>query len=182
MAPRSFRVDPGASKLVLRTRAVGLLARLAHDLEIVATDLRGHGGPDGDGWTGELSVPVASLRVAGALKGEMVDPSVLSGSDRAEIERRVREEVLVGGSEVVVKAKGASRDRGEVTVTLGASSARVKVTLATADRQEGAVDVKGRCELSLRGLGGQEVKGPLGAFKVSDTIEVLFDLVLVPEA
>jgi hypothetical protein len=36
--------------------------------------------------------------------------------------------------------------------------------------------VSGRLELSIAGLGGGTVKGPMNAFRVKDTVEVLFDL------
>jgi hypothetical protein len=49
-------------------------------------------------------------------------------------------------------------------------------------REGGGAKVSGRCDISLKALGIHEVKGPLGAFKVSDTIEVVYSLSLIPGA
>lgn len=172
-----------ASRLVLRTRTSGILARFAHDLEIVATEVLFRAFVDGDTWTGEVSIPVASLRVAGVLKGgDKLDTSVLSASDQAEIEQRIRGEVLAGGPEVKVKASGQSRDRGEAVVSIGSQSARFPLSQSVEAREGGGARVSGRCDISLKALGIHEVKGPLGAFKVSDTIEVVYSLSLIPGA
>lgn len=180
MPKRTLRIDTGASRLAVRTHAKGMLARLAHDLEIVATTLDVRVDDDGGAWTAEIKVPVPSLRVDGALRGDRVDPTVLSPGDRAEIERKLREEVLVGGSEVIVRASGSAHERGEATVSFGSRSMRVPVSHQTTER-EGHIEVKGRCEVSLRELGVAEVKGPLGAFRVGDSIEVLYTLVFASE-
>lgn len=185
MAKRSFRLDNGASKLVLRTRAQGLLARLAHDLEIAATEITGSASLDveGDGgaWTADIAIPVSSLHVAGALHGDRLDTSTLSSKDRAEIERKIREEVLAAGPEIRARAEGPSRERGEATVSIGGSSARVRVSHSKSEPSGAGFSVTGRAELSLRALGIPEVKGPLNAFRVADTIEVLYTLVILPE-
>jgi hypothetical protein len=185
MAPSTLIPDKTASRLVLRTRTSGLLARFAHDLEIVATDLSLRASSEGDGgaWTAELSIPVAALRVAGVLKsGDKLDTSVLSASDQADIENRVRTEVLAGGPEVKVQASGTSRDRGEASVSIGSRSGRFPIAQSVEAREGGGATVSGRCDLSLRGLGIEEVKGPLGAFRVADTVEVVYTVVLVPGA
>lgn len=157
-----------------------MLAALAHDLEISATELRGTARLEGDAWSGELEIPVAGLRVAGTLRGDTLDPSGVSERDRREIEQRVRDEVLRGTDVVRVVASGATRARGEARVTLASGSAAQQVTLSTSDRDAGAVGVTGSCQLSMASLGVREVKGPLGAFKLKDGIEVLFDLTLRP--
>jgi hypothetical protein len=182
MAKRSFRIDKGASKLVLRTRAEGMLARLAHDLEIGATEIAGAASSDdGDAWTAELTIPVSSLRVAGALRGDRLDTSALSSKDRAEIERKIREEVLAAGPEVRARAEGPTRERGEATVSIGGASAPVRVSHSQVEPSGAGFSVTGRAEISLRALGVAEVKGPLNAFRVADTIEVLYTFVILPE-
>ena len=62
MEKRSFRIDKGASKLVLRTRAEGMLARLAHDLEIAAGEINGAASLDGDAWTAEVGRELEAAR------------------------------------------------------------------------------------------------------------------------
>jgi hypothetical protein len=181
MAKRSFQIDKGASKLVLRTRKEGLLARLAHDLEITAGEFAGSASVDGDAWTAEIAIPVSSLRVAGALRGDSLDTNTLSPKDRADIERKIREEVLSAGPEVRARAAGSAPDRGEATVSIGSSSARVHVSHAKTEPSGAGFSVTGRAEVSLRALNIREVKGPLNAFRLRDTIEVLYTIVILPE-
>lgn len=178
----THRLDLSASTLVLRTRAAGLLARLAHDLEIAAPELTAEATVDAAGaWSAEIVVPVAALRVAGTLHGDRLDRAGLSASDRAEVERKIREEVLAGTREVRVRASGASRDQAEARVALAQGAATVKARLSATDQPGGAVRVTGSSALSMRALGLREVKGPLGSFKLRDEIEVLFELTLRPE-
>jgi hypothetical protein len=157
-----------------------MLARFAHDLEITTSELAGHATLEGEGFSAELSARVASLRVAGVLRDGRVDPSVLSTSDRADIERKLRDEVFPGTSAVRVLARGASRARADVTVEI--ASGRQTRPVALEVQEEGdRSKVSGRVELSMKRLGMREVKAPLGAFRVSDGVEVLFDLTLRPE-
>ena len=174
-------VERASSKLAVRTRASGMLARLAHDLELVASDFTGHATLEGDGFSAELVVPVASLSVVGTLHGERVDASALSPADRADIERKIREEVFPGTREMRVHAKGTSRDRAEVTVEV--ASGRLSLPVALRVTEDAArTRVAGRVELSMKRLGLREVKGPLGAFRVRDEVEVSFEFTLRPEA
>lgn len=183
MPTSTLIADKTASRLVIRTRTSGLLARFAHDLEIAATDLSLKASSEGDAWTAELSIPVASLRVAGVLKGgDKLDTGVLSASDQAEIEGRIRTGVLAGGAEVKVQASGKSREKGEALVSIGSRSARFPLSQSVEARDGGGVKASGRCDLSLWGLGIEEVKGPLGAFRVADKVEVVYTIVLVPGA
>jgi hypothetical protein len=177
MATR-LTLDETSSTLRIRTRATGLLARLAHDLELVARGMRGEASDEGTTWTAELTVPVQQLRVAGTLRGDRLDPSALSTSDRAEIERKMVAEVL-GPAEVSVSASGSTRDAGDAKVTVRGRSARARVVLRLTEQEHG-VRVQGETELRLSELGIAEIRGPLGAFKVKDEVRVLFDLVLRP--
>jgi hypothetical protein len=176
----TFVIDSGSSRIAIRTRAKGVLATLAHDLELVTTEVRGRAVEEGNSWSAELTVPVESIHVAGALRGERVDPNVLSAADRADIERRLRREVLVA-PEVIASGRGAARDRGEVTVSVGAARATFPTTLQVAPAT-GRLLARGRAEVSLSALRIREVKGPLGAFKVGDRVEVLYELALGPES
>ena len=177
MAKR-FLVDPTSSTLRVRTRATGLLARLAHDLELVAREMRGEADDQDGAWTAELVVPVEALRVAGTLRGDRLDLDGLSPADREEIQRKLRSEVL-GPGEVHATASGPSRDRGEARITVSGKRGQARVALRVKD-EDGALRVAGESEVSLSQLGVAEIKGPLGAFKVKDKVSVLFDLVLRP--
>ncbi|WP_272421760.1 hypothetical protein [Polyangium jinanense] len=174
-------VDRSSSKLLVHTRASGMLARLAHDLEITASVFSGRATLEGEGFSAELVVPVAALQVVGTLHGERVDTSALSSSDRSDIERKIRDEVFPGTKEVRVHAKGTSRDRAEVTVEVWRGRSSLPVSLRVTE-EAGRTRVSGRTALSMMRLGLREVKGPLGAFRIRDEVEVLFDVTLRPEA
>jgi hypothetical protein len=179
MATTTLVVDPASSRIAIRTRATGMLAKLAHDLEIVASSIGGKATLDGEGFSAELVVPVAGLAVAGTLHGDRVDTAALSSSDRAEIQHKIRDEVFAATKEVRVKASGATRARADVTVEIATGRVSSPVTLDVEDRGD-VTRVAGRVELSMKRLGLKEVKGPLNAFRVSDGVEVLFDLTLRP--
>lgn len=85
----------GQSKIVVQTKATGMLARLAHDLEMVDG---GDGDGDGGGgkWAAEVVVPVRSLKVVGALKGGRVDLGVLSDGEKGRSNGRFRGRCLKG--------------------------------------------------------------------------------------
>jgi len=180
MPAQRLVLEKASSRLAVRTHASGLLARLAHDLEIVASEISGAATLEDEGFSAELVVPVAGLRVAGVLRGDKVDQAALSASDRSEIERKIREEVFSGTREIAVRARGASRDRADISVEI--ASGRQSLSVALRAREEGElVRASGRVELSMKRLGIKEVKGPLGAFRVDDAVEVLFELTLRPE-
>ncbi|MEJ7735172.1 MAG: hypothetical protein WKG00_39045 [Polyangiaceae bacterium] len=170
--------DLTASSLRIRTRASGLLARLAHDLELRATVLEGSVEEEPGSWTTDLRAAVSGLRVAGTLHGDRLDPAALSASDRAEIERKLRDEVL-RVAEVRVRATGRDRASAEVQV-IAARTAQTRASLSVREVAAGELQVVAALPLSLRALGVAEVKGPLGAFKVDDTVQVLVDLRLRP--
>jgi hypothetical protein len=176
----SWLVDPEASKLTVRTHATGMLARLAHNLELEASTLRGRASVAEEAFSAEIFVPVASLRVAGTLRGDRVHGAKLTASDRAEIERKLREEVLAGTVEVHAFGRGASRDRADITVEIASGKSTIPATLRVTE-EASLLHVAGRVELSLKRLRVPEIKGPLGAFRVSDAVQVLFAFTLRPE-
>lgn len=182
MASRAFRIDDKGSTVTIRTRASGVLARLAHDLEIRSTEVRGSAMTEGDSWAAEASLPVLSLRVIGARKGDRVDPNELSPDDRAEIERKIREEVFGGRGDIEVRGEGSTRMRGEGAVFIGgAPRGRIRLAQAATEADDGSVSVSGRSEVSLRALGIADVRGPLNAFRVSDTVEVIYNFRMVDD-
>lgn len=177
-----MKLDPSRSRVAVYTFAEGLLSALAHDLEIVAMDVSG----EADGDKAELRIAVGSLRVIGAMKRGRLDRDVLSASDRDAIEKQIRSEVLPG-VEVVARGERAGGSASvELTVPRG-KPARVSCKVhvsdepgATADAQDAQstrVRIKGTADVSLKAIGAPPVKGPMGAFRVSDKVRVDFDLV-----
>jgi hypothetical protein len=80
-------------ELVVLTFKDGLLARLAHDLQIRATDW--DVTIDGDAIV--VRVGLKGLKVDGAVVGGRVSPGVLSAGDMGKIERTMNDEVLETG-------------------------------------------------------------------------------------
>lgn len=176
----AYRLDADRSRLLVRTRAEGLLARLAHDLELElgGVDATLEGEASLERARGEVFVPATGVRVLGVLKGGVVDERVLSSADRAEILDRVRDEVFRGESLVVgVEARGTD---AELVVGVGTQRpGRLRVRV-NADAADGRVVVRFRASFSLRTMGVGALKGPMGAFRVSDEIELDVDALFVP--
>jgi hypothetical protein len=172
--------DRDASNLRIETTAKGMLAKLAHDLTIEATDWSCEVALDGGAATLSAKVPVASLRVAGVRKHGALDRNVLSSSDRNEIERKIREEVLTGREVVVVASASGIPDDGtrtvdaELIVDGGRAKAKTKSRI-TVSASAGAIVASGRAGVSLSALSIPPVKGPLNAFRVDDVVDVVFE-------
>lgn len=173
----ALQIDAAKSHLRIETRAKGLLAKLAHDLSIEGHGPKGSFAVEGDAFTFTLEIPVASLRVAGVRKGGHVETGVLSSGDLADIHKKLRDEVLVGSSSVTVSAKGTApaddaKDASvELTVRAGRGEQRVRTRL-TLVRDGDRITATGMATVSLEALHIPPVKGPLGAFRVDDAIEV----------
>lgn len=170
----AHRLDPSRSRIAIRTEAIGLFSAVAHDLEIEARELRGEANLDGDGdaANGWIECPIRALHVAGAVKRGRVESNVLSAGDVADIERRIRREVLP------IETVRVEADAKRVTV----HGPRAKQTVGwRGDRREenGAVVFVGEIALSLSALGIPEVKGPLGAFKIADTVRAIYRVAFV---
>ena len=174
----AYTVDTAASHVVIHTRAEGLLARLAHDLELAARDVSGTAALDGDVWKAELRVHTAEVRVVGAVHGDRVDTGTLSASERSDIERKMREDVFGSVTAIVVKAAGMSRHAGEATLIVGKAHATSPLTLSAEELPNGDVRADGHFAVSLDAIGAKPIKGPLGAFRVKDAVEVAFKLTL----
>lgn len=170
------------SKLRARTHAKGLLSALAHDLELDLPIAESTIERRDDGtWSGRLVVTVDAIRVIGVLRRGGVATDVLSASDRAEIERRIRE-ACAPETALVVTASGrvdaaGKAERPEAHATLGnkPKSALRTDSVRLTPKGDG-FEVRAEGSVSMRALGLPEIKGPLGAFAMKD--EVRFDAVL----
>jgi hypothetical protein len=170
-------IDAAKSHLRIETRAKGMLAKLAHDLSIEGAGPKGAARIEGDKLAFDLEIPVAALRVAGVRKGGRVETSVLSSSDLADIHKKLRDDVLAGSPSVRVSASGAApaddaKDATfELVVKAGRGEQRVRTKVAVKREGERTI-VTGMATVSLEALRIPPVKGPLGAFRVDDAIEV----------
>lgn len=171
-------MKPDASSIVIRTHATGMLARFAHDLQIAATfegallvdgqPAEADGVADETPWRCELTFPAHKLLVEGVVKHGALDTGVLSATDVADIEKKLRSEVLPTSVKVV--AHGTGRESAELEVTANRTQ-RLRARLH-ATRRGDHDGLEGTVKLSLKALGITDIKGPLGAFKVDDSVEV----------
>ncbi len=166
--------------LTVRTFAKGLFSALAHDLELRATSLSGTATRTGEAWSATLELKVEGLRVAGVLRRGKLHQDVLSAGDRADIERKIREDVFAPATvirAIVEGTKDSPKVRFEFTSgRSGNTSPRCRV------RFESDTSVHVSTVVSMKSLGLTEVKGPLGAFSLKDEVEVEVDVVLAPSA
>lgn len=135
------------------------MARLAHDLELVATAVEGTA--DAEAKTAHLEVRLDRIVVKGVLgKGS------LTPSDEKAILEKMHADVFRAppGAKVVVDA----------------TPQKVRVSFPNGRVVEAPLrlssDTKGELALSLDAIGSRVVKGPMNAFRVKDRVEVLFDL------
>lgn len=175
----NLALDERGSRLRIHTYAEGLLARLAHDLALEHAALRGTGTRTADGGTAEIEVPLSGFVVLGVLHGERLDETALSPSDRRDVLEKMRREVFHASEGALLRARAElSGGAAKITVTPPAGRAVTVATRPTlSDEEGGGVRARGAVDLSLAALGSDPVKGPMGAFKVKDRIEVRFDLV-----
>lgn len=175
-------LDTTKSRVRIRTFAEGLLARLAHDLELVCRDVVGHAERTGaDDASATVEIPIAGIDVAGVLKGGHLDASGLSPGDRADAVTKMRKDVFheSAGTTAVVRAEGTlegGKARIRITPPNGRAvtrSVELRITEEGADSRR----VSGRFDLSLDALGADPVRGPMNAFRVKDSVEVVFELV-----
>lgn len=175
-------LDAARSRIRLHTFAEGLLARLAHDLELVCSELSGMATrserAEGGAGTASIEVPLRGISVSGVLgKDGSVDERGLSPTDRRECLAKMYNDVFHARPDAVVR----------VEVHLEGESARVRVTppngksveiVVRADIHVDADEVRasGKLEVSLSAIGSDTVKGPMGAFRVKDKIRVSFDI------
>lgn len=179
-------LDPAKSRVRIRTFAEGLLAKLAHDLELTCTKLDGRATRDDDSLTvgtATVDVPLGGIEVAGVLEGDTVDERGLSAGERADCLEKMRKDVFSAGASAMVR----------VSVVLDGGSARVRITPpngraiertmrpAVTDAGDGRVRVKGALDVSLASIGSATVKGPMNAFRVKDRVEILIDVVFEPQ-
>lgn len=174
-------LDDAASRVRLHTFAEGLFARLAHDLALGCTRLRGsalRASGDAVAGTAELEVPLAGIVVLGVLAAGRIDESGLAPNDRRDALAKMRREVFHADESAVVRVR-VTLDGGNASVVLATPNGR-EVTLTarpTVRETPAGLRVTGTLDVSLAAIGSDPIKGPMGAFKVKDRVEVHVDLV-----
>ncbi len=174
-------LDPARSHVRIHTFATGLLARLAHDLELVCRDVQGGGElTSPDSGTAAITVPIGKIDVAGTLRSGAVDANALSPSDRADVLEKMRRDVFHVSDGVVRLEATLAAGKGRVRVIPPKGRTLERSVEVRVVAEGGATRVSGRLEISLDAIGSDPVKGPMNAFRVKDGVAVLFELVFAP--
>lgn len=173
-------LDGDKTKVRLRTFAEGLFARLAHDLELECRGLSGTAEIDPSARTGTARIlaPIEKITVLGTLsKDKKIDANGLSPSDREDCLGKMRKDVFHATTgDVIVEA---TIDGGKARVTITPPNGERVTTRAITLPTDDATTVSGTLEISLSAIGSDTVKGPMNAFRVKDTVEILFDVTFV---
>ncbi len=170
-----YSLDTSGSTFEIFTSADGLLARLAHDLRLSVTVGELQVERDGEHTTVRARVHTDALRVDGVMKDGALRETVLSAHDREEILAKMRTEVF-GGRDGVVELDGKLQGESFTAILRAPTGRSAKVSCKVSLRTEAErAHVQGAFEVSLKGLAGHDIKGPLGAFRVSDHVRVTFD-------
>ncbi len=168
----ALAIDVAASRVVIETRARGMLAAVAHDLRIEAPIAE---GSSEDGETFRARFDVARMKVVESSRHGANAWHAPSASDAADIEHRIRSELFEGCDHIDVDGK-LEGDRATLTVRArGSETIALDVRI---DRSQG-VHASGKCSLSLGALHTGKVHVPLGAIKLDDTVAVTFDVSFV---
>ncbi|HRH01027.1 MAG TPA: hypothetical protein PLR99_32510 [Polyangiaceae bacterium] len=175
-----YEIDLSHSTLEIFTFADGLFARLAHDLRLSVADGELSAEREDGAVAVRARVRLGALRVDGVMKDGALREGVLSADDRAQILTKMRAEVFGGAREdALVELEGHLRGAsfsGTLRSPAGRSAKAHGTATTTSSTSGGKAteEVSGSFELSLRELAGHDVKGPLGAFRVSDHVRVTF--------
>jgi len=143
-----------------------LLARMAHDVELAVEQLRVR---EAENHQLEVDIDAASLTVTGALADGVVDPTRLDASQRAEIEKNVRTQVLKTDRFPRARFEGEfdpSRTPVPVRGTLELVGKRQPIALELSRHGEWFV---GTVTLTPSRWGIQPYRALLGALKLRDT-------------
>jgi polyisoprenoid-binding protein YceI len=169
----THRLGPENASLQVRTYREGVAAKAGHDLIIAVTrwDATVEVGDEPAGWAVELNADPGSLVVREGLRG--VKP--LTDKDRAEIRKNIDGKVL--GSHPIRFRSSAVRPAGDGGLTvegeLSMAGAARPLTAQLSVAPDGAVS--GTIPLTQSIWDIKPYRGLMGALKVRDAVEVVFD-------
>jgi hypothetical protein len=174
---------PDASSLSVWTEKEGLLSPVAHDLEILATGITVVATLEGGRFSVKLAVPVAGLRVRGAVKRGVVSP--LSAKDTAEVEKTMRGTVLDAAKtpEIVYAAEGTVGADLDVSgdLSLNGKTLPLPVSVHVSAMADGTRDerrVEGVVRFKQTAFGVKPYSAMLGTLRVKDEVRVSWSLLL----
>jgi hypothetical protein len=172
MPSMQLALDTNKTRIVVHTFAEGMFAKLAKDLEIELPAKAGSVTIDEGTARAEASFDIARARVVGVLHGKNVDQGALSEKDRGDILHKMRD-AIGGDGAIAIVATTKDEKNAEIEISLPRGKAKVRATIDV-DKADATAEARGEADLSLSALGVREVKGPLGAFRLSDRVHVIF--------
>ncbi|MBW8485793.1 YceI family protein [Actinomadura parmotrematis] len=169
----AHELGPRDGLLLLKTGRSGLGRRAGHDLTLEATRWRATvepGGADGAGPAVSVVVETAGLTVREGAGGVLP----LSGDDIGEITRNLRKVLRAGEHpEIVFRSLRADRDACEVEGELTVAG-RTEPLTVRANAEHGRV--RGGATVRQTRWGIKPYSALLGALRLADDVEVVFDL------
>lgn len=176
----TYELGPHRGRLIVRTSRTGLGSKAGHDLTIEVTRWRGSASIDGavpGRSTVQVEADVASMEVREGTGG--IKP--LTNGDRAEIHRTMREKILTAdrhptitfASTQVIGDADSFRIEGDLTVAGATNRATVHGRIVDG-RAQGSVTI------TQSAWGIKPYSAFFGALKLSDDVQVEFDVELVP--
>jgi polyisoprenoid-binding protein YceI len=178
LSPGVHKLGPENANLVVKTYREGMAAKAGHDLiiEVTGWEATLEVGDDPRESRLELSADARSLHPREGLRG--VKP--LSDRDRSEIRKNIDEKVLggetirFGSSAVEESGPGRLSVQGDLTLRGVSRPATFELEVGPDGTVAGAV------ELVQSDWGIKPYRGLMGALKVRDSLEVVFDGRLPP--
>ena len=174
LPPGTHTLGPGHGDLKVKTYREGMASKAGHDLviEVSRWEATLSVGEDGAPSGLELSVDPRSLEVREGVGG--VKP--LSDRDRLEIRKNIDEKVL-GGHPIIFRCSAAQLSAGGGRISLPGELAMAgKAAPGTAElTMEADGRVTGTISLTQSDWGIKPYRGLMGALKVRDELDVVFE-------
>ncbi|CAN5773015.1 hypothetical protein BH24ACT25_BH24ACT25_03670 [soil metagenome] len=174
IAAGTHTLGPDDAGLVVQTYREGVAAKAGHDLVIDVREWEAtfEVGAEWDQSSLELEADGRSLHVRDGLRG--VKP--LTDKDRREIRKNIDEKVL-GGEPISFRSSALDADgegerlsvRGELTMNRQSGPASFELSVGADGR------VSGAASLLQSDFGIKPYRGLMGALKVRDSLEVVFE-------
>ncbi|MDP9864847.1 MULTISPECIES: YceI family protein [Streptosporangium] len=177
----SYTLGPESGRLLVNTARSGLGAKAGHDLTIEVTRWHGEATVDTTDPAGSsvtVEIDAGSFEVREGTGG--VKP--LTGSDRREIEKILREKILHTGRNPMITFRSTRVDgtaesfrvEGDLTIVGVTQPVEIQGSLAGSRAQGSATIVQTR-------WGIRPYSALFGALKVGDGVEIRFDADLTPK-
>ena len=166
LAPGTYNLGPGNGKVTLKTGVEGPGAKMAHSLVIEVADWSATATVADDPAQSSLSfsASIPSFVIAEGHGG--VKP--LSDKDRDEIKKSIENKIL-GNGRISFQSTSVSGGQVNGNLTINGNTGPQTVSIS-----EAGGSITGRATVTQTKFGIKPFKGPLGAFRLRDDVEVEF--------